>query len=77
MVYNAEYQALIIIRDRQSLNVLGSNLVVLNLNTIYRLLGSHPYAQFEKLPKTVYTGLAIQAERGVLIIGHWLQLPLR
>ena len=57
--------------------MLDANLAVLNLNTIYRLLGSHPYAQFEKLPKTVYTGLAIQAERGVLIIGHWLQLPLR
>jgi len=57
--------------------VLDANLAVLNLNTIYRLLGSHPYAQLEQLPKTVYTGLAIQAERGVLIIGHWLQLPLR
>ena len=68
MVYNAEYQALIIIRDRQSFLVLDSNLAVLNLNTIYRLLGSHPYAQLEQFPKIVYFGLAIQPERGDLII---------
>ena len=57
--------------------MLDANLAVLNLNTIYRLLGSHPYAQLGQFPKFVYIGLAIQAERRDLDFEHWLQLPLR